>query len=259
MRMGIDFDRTADDYAGHRAGFPRSLFDRLYEAGIVPRGAVVLDIGCGTGTLARGFVRRGHTVTGLDRSPEMLRKAGEIDHNEGVAVAYHLGLAENLPFAPGSFDVVSAGQCWHWFDRARAASEAYRVLRYPGRIVIAHFDWLPLPGTVVQRTEALILQHNPGWKGAGGDGTHPEWPADLSQAGFTGVETVSYAEPVMYTHEGWRGRVRANAGIGASLEPEEVERFNSHLRDLLIETGQPERMEIPHRVFVVWGTKEART
>jgi 2-polyprenyl-3-methyl-5-hydroxy-6-metoxy-1,4-benzoquinol methylase len=84
MSMSIDFGRTADDYAGHRAGFPRSFFERVYGAGIISRGAVVLDIGCRTGTLARGFAHRGHTVTGLDRSPEMLRKANEIDRREGV-------------------------------------------------------------------------------------------------------------------------------------------------------------------------------
>ena len=42
-----------------------------------------------------------------------------------------------------------------------AALEARRLLAPSGRLVIAHFDWLPLPGNVVEATEALIKAHNP--------------------------------------------------------------------------------------------------
>jgi len=57
--------------------------------------------------------------------------------------------AEALPFRDHSFDVVGAGQCWHWFDRRRAALEARRVLTPGGLMVIASFDWIALPGNVV--------------------------------------------------------------------------------------------------------------
>jgi hypothetical protein len=54
---------------------------------------------------------------------------------------------------PDAFaDVVTAGQCWHWFNGTRAAQESRRILKRDGRIVIAHFDWIPLRVNVVEAT-----------------------------------------------------------------------------------------------------------
>ena len=80
---------------------------------------------------------------------------------------------------PAALTLSRAGTCWHWFERSRAAEEAKRVLRPNGVLVIAHFDWLPLPGSVVEAAEALILAHNPAWTMAGGCGIHWRWFADL--------------------------------------------------------------------------------
>jgi hypothetical protein len=93
-------------------------------------------------------------------------------------------------------NIVSAGQCWHWFERARVAAETRRVLRRSGRVVIAHFDWLPLAGNVVEATERLILLHNPRWAFGGGSGVHPQCLIDLASAGFTGLETFSFDQAV---------------------------------------------------------------
>jgi hypothetical protein len=71
--------------------------------------------------------------------------------------------------------------------------------------VICHFDWLPLPGSVPEATESLVLAHNPKWGGAGGYGLYPRWASDISGAGFTGIETFSYDVEVPYTHEGMAG------------------------------------------------------
>ena len=54
-----DFGRTVSDYSTHRAGFPPLLFDKLGERGIGADGQRILDLGTGTGTLARGFAMRG--------------------------------------------------------------------------------------------------------------------------------------------------------------------------------------------------------
>jgi predicted RNA methylase len=53
--MPVDFAKTAEDYRRHRAGFPGSFFDRLAAYGIGHVGQRVVDLGTGTGTLARGL------------------------------------------------------------------------------------------------------------------------------------------------------------------------------------------------------------
>ena len=73
--MQVDFGKTASDYARHRVGFPEAFFDRLFREGIAKAGERVLDLGTGTGVVARGFARRGCHVVGLDRSNALLEEA----------------------------------------------------------------------------------------------------------------------------------------------------------------------------------------
>src|SRR6266446_5158934 len=85
-QMPVDFGKTAADYAQHRAGFPEQFFDRLFRSGIAVKTDRVLDLGTGTGTVARGFARRGCAVTGLDPSRAMLDQAQRLDREAGASV-----------------------------------------------------------------------------------------------------------------------------------------------------------------------------
>ena len=251
--MAIDFGRTAGDYARHRAGFPDRMFEELVGKGAVRAGERLLDLGTGTGTLARGFARRGLVVTGLDVATAMLEQARRLDRDAGVRVRYVVAPAEATGLPDASFDIVSAGQCWHWFERARAVAEARRLLRPGGRVVIAHFDWLPLAGNVVEATERLIRQHNPDWALGGGHGLHPKCLADLALAGFAGLETFSFDQPVSYSHEAWRGRIRASAGIAASLDGAAVARFDAEHAAMLQRDFPGDPLSVPHRCWVAFG------
>jgi len=249
--MNIDFGKTAWDYSRHRAGFPPVFFERLAAYGIGTPGQRILDLGTGTGTLARGFALRGCIVTGLDPSAPLIEAARELDQTAGVTIQYVIARAEETGLPGANFDVVTAGQCWHWFERQKVAQEVRRLLVPHGRLVIAHFDWIPLSGNVVEATEKLIEQHNPAWKLGGGTGLYPAWLTDVAIAGFQDIETFSFDVQVPYSHEAWRGRIRASAGVAASLPPEQVARFDAELWDLLKERFPREPLEVPHRVFAV--------
>ena len=123
------------------------------------------------------------------------------------------------------------------------------LVRSPGgRLAICHFDWIPLPGNVAAATEALIEAHNPDWRCGGGTGVYPAWLADAAGAGFMDLETFSHDLLVPYSHEAWRGRIRASAGVGGSLGPDAVERFDQELGDLLARDFPREPLETLHRV-----------
>ena len=251
--LRADFGRTASDYGRHRAGFPNEFFERLQTAGILRVGMRALDLGTGTGTIARGLALRGCDVTGLDRSAPLIAQATELDRAAGVVVTYVNAAAEETGLPSAEFDLVTAGQCWHWFDRPRAATEARRVLKSSGRLVIAHFDWIPLPDNMIEATEKLIEKHNPKWKFGGGLGIYPQWPRDMAIAGFGNIETFSFDIDAIYTHEAWRGRIRASAGVCASLAPEAVAAFDDELRALLLERCPEDPMRVMHRVFAAIG------
>lgn len=249
----VDFGLTAKDYAHHRAGFPRAFFDCLSARGYAIRGQDALDLGTGTGTVARGLAGLGLQVTGLDPSLSLMQQAARLDRAAGVQVIYREGRAEATGVATASADLVTAGQCWHWFDRPAAAQETARVLRPGGRLIIAHFDWLPLPGNMVEATEALILRYNPEWAGAGGSGIYPAWTHDMAAAGFEDIETLSFDLEQPYSHVAWRGRVRASAGVAASLGKTETERFDADLAALLKARFPDDPLAVPHRIWLATG------
>ncbi|HLM85386.1 MAG TPA: methyltransferase domain-containing protein [Solirubrobacteraceae bacterium] len=246
-----DFARTAVDYARHRAGFPPELLDRLAALGVVRLGARVVDLGTGTGNLARLFAQHGCEVTGVDIAAPLLEQARRLDREAGVEIAYVEGPAEATGLPEGRFDVVSAGQCWHWFDRPAAAREVARLLVSGGSAVIAHFDWLPIEGNVVAATEEIILHYTPSWPFADRAGLYPRWLVDLQTAGFTGIETFSFDVMVRYSHEAWVGRVRASAPIAGTLDADDVRACSQELTAMLHECFAEDPLAVPHRVWAV--------
>lgn len=249
---GVDFGRTSGDYGRHRAGFPPALLARLAPLGVGLPGQRVLDLGTGTGALARLFAAAGCTVVGLDPALPMLRQAQAMDAAPGATgIAWLRARAEETPLRGGVFDGVAAGQCWHWFTRPRAAAEVWRLLRPGGWALITHFDWVALRGNVVEATEALILRHNPAWRMGGGTGVYPKWYRDLGDAGFTGLESFTFDVDVEYTHAAWRGRIRASAGVAASLSPAQVAAFDAEHAALLRGEFPTDPLLVPHRVFAL--------
>lgn len=251
----VDFGRTAREYRRYRAGFPVAFFDALAARGWIAPRLRALDLGTGTGTVARGLAERGLSVTATDPAAALLEQAAELDREAGVVVTYHVGRAEAIDAPDGAFDLVTAGQCWHWFDRPKAASETARVLVPGGRLVVAHFDWLPLPGNVVEATEELIRAFNPAWTMGGGTGLYPQWLTDLAVAGYEAIETFSFDVAQPYTPEAWRGRIRASAGVKASLDAEAIERFDHALAERLASRFPGDLLMIPHRIWAAGGVR----
>ncbi len=252
--MRVDFGRAAADYARHRAGFPASFFERVAARGLGRPGQTVVDLGTGTGTLARGFAGQGCRVIGIDPSAAMLAAARVESEREGIDAEYRLATAEDTGLEASCAGVVCAGQCWHWFDRFAAAREVARIARPGGRLLIAHFDWIPLPGNLADATETLIRAHNPAWQLGGGIGLYPRWLRDLGKCGYRDIESFSYDEDAHYTPASWRGRIRASAGVGGSLDAEAVASFDEALGALLAERFPGESLAVPHRVFAVLAT-----
>jgi SAM-dependent methyltransferase len=254
-RFAADFDKTAEDYARHRAGYPDWLFERLMRRGLVRPGMRALDLATGTGHLARGLAQRGLTVTGLDIAPAMIDAAKALDAAQGLAIEYVVGKAEDTGLLPTQYDLVTAACCWHWFDRPKASAEVLRLLKPGGWLVICSQNWYPLGDNVVARTEAIVQRHNPNWPYGGLDGMTHFAVHDLRAAGFQSIESFSVDFEIPYTHEGWRGRMRASAGVSGSLAPGQVKGFDEELAGMLAHDFPQQPLQVTHCLYAASGRK----
>jgi SAM-dependent methyltransferase len=122
------FGSVAGVYAAARPGYPSELYDRLVVlAGRPLGGALVADVGAGTGISARQLRDRGARVVAIEPSQGMLAELAT--SSPGVLVVRGDGNA--LPLRGGCIDFVTYAQSWHWTDPDRAVPELRRVLR-PG-------------------------------------------------------------------------------------------------------------------------------
>src|SRR4029078_8018102 len=87
-QLTADFGKAAVDYSKHRAGFPAELFDRLAAMGIVQPGRRAVDLGTGTGTIARSLAQRGCESIGLDRSAPLMEEARRMERAGGGKARY---------------------------------------------------------------------------------------------------------------------------------------------------------------------------
>jgi ubiquinone/menaquinone biosynthesis C-methylase UbiE len=150
--------------------------------------ADVLDLGCGSGTLAIALaaVPGDHRVTGIDGDPEILGMARAKRGAE--AVEWVEGLADDLPFSDQSFDRVVTSLLLHHLDppvKRAALAEAHRVLRPGGRLHVADFGRSRDP---LMRLLFAVLQVQDGFSNTA---DHPagRLPGMVETAGFDNVES----------------------------------------------------------------------
>jgi ubiquinone/menaquinone biosynthesis C-methylase UbiE len=136
----------------------RSLLD---QAALQPSHAV-LDVGCGTGTLAV-LVKRLHPtvdVTGLDPDPKALARAAAKAAKARVAVRFDRGFADAMAYADATFDRVFSSMMFHHIprdDRTKVLTEIRRVLKPGGTLEFLDID---LAGTGHRGFLARLL-HGP--------------------------------------------------------------------------------------------------
>ena len=126
-------------------GRERQLRDRMIQLARLDFGNSVLDIGCGTGTLAIAAKKRvgsAGAVFGIDASPAMVAKATRKSARARVDVTFANAVVEALPFPDARFDVVLSTLMLHHLPRPvrrQCAAEIRRVLKSRGRLLVVDF------------------------------------------------------------------------------------------------------------------------
>lgn len=161
---------------------------RLVEVADLRPGQRVLDLGCGTGTLALRVKEAcpGAEVTGFDADPRMLRAAAAKAKRRGLPVSLDRGFAQSLPYPNGAFDRVVSSLFFHHLSpeaKAAALREAHRVLSPGGELHFA--DW-GRPAGPLMRLLFLGIRLLDGFPNTAAH-ARGELPDLVSAAGFANV------------------------------------------------------------------------
>ena len=240
----FDWGKTSREYAKYRDIYPEKFYQKIVDRGLCIKGQRVLDIGTGTGVLPRNMYKYGAKWTGTDISPEQIEQAKILADASKLKIDFQAVPTEQLEFPARSFDVITACQCFWYFDHEMVMPKLAEILKTDGKLLILYMAWLPYEDRIAGASEELILKYSPTWSGAG-ETRHPIWIPDIAYEYFEMEDHEEYDLMVPFTKESWHGRMRACRGVGASLSEEELARWDREHRELLHRIA-PEQFEVSH-------------
>ena len=240
----FDWGRTSKEYAKYRDIYPEEFYQKIVDRGLCIKGQKVLDLGTGTGVLPRNMYRFGADWVGTDISPEQIEQARRMSEEGGMEIDFQAVSAEQINYPKNSFDVITACQCFWYFDHPKVMPVFADLLKEDGRLLILYMAWLPYEDKIAGMSEDLALKYSPNWSGAH-ETRHPISIPDVAYDFFELEDHEEYDLMVPFTRESWHGRMKACRGIGASLSPEEIAKWDVEHRALL-ESVAPESFEVKH-------------
>ena len=238
----FDWGRTSVDYARYRDIYPDVFYQKIVDRGLCVAGQCCLDIGTGTGVLPRNMARFGAKWTGIDISLEQIEQAKRL--SQGMNISYNAIPCEELSYPAGSFDVITACQCFWYFDHERISPILHKMLKDDGRLVVLYMAWLPYEDEIAGKSERIVLKYNPVWTGAG-ETRHPIHVTKDVLDYFDLEEHEEYDLMVPFTRDSWHGRMRSCRGVGASLNSKDIALWDEEHRQML-QRETPEEFEILH-------------
>ena len=239
----FDWGKTSEAYAKYRDIYPDEFYQKVADRGLCVKGQKVLDLGTGTGVLPRNMYKYGAEWIGSDISPEQIEQAKQLAKEAGMNIDFKAVSAEKIDFPAETFDILTACQCFWYFDHDVGAPEFHRILKKDGKLVVLYMAWLPFEDEIAGKSEELVLKYNPTWSGCG-ETRHPIFIPDVMLDYFDIEEREEYDVMVPFTKDSWHGRMFACRGVGASLNPEELTSWDKEHRALL--ENVPDEFEIKH-------------
>jgi SAM-dependent methyltransferase len=221
--------------------------------GLCIKGQRELDLGTGTGVLPRNLYRHGAEFIGSDISENQIEQARRLSAEAGMNISYIVSPAEAVDFPDGHFDVITACQCFIYFDKAVIGQKLHRLLKGGGHFCKLSMIWLPAECEIAQASENIVLKYNPTWTGAGFTREESAFGGEMPECLnglFEIADTEEFDVPLSFTRESWHGRMKACRGIGASsLSAEQIAEWEKeHIAYL---QTVPEVFDIPHFVTML--------
>jgi len=248
------FDAWAGEYDRFRPGYPEELFTRIARHLELPPRPVVVDLGAGTGRASIAMAELGWRVTAVEPGKPMLDLVRSHASDEGLVVSTVQAEAEATGLDPGSADLVTAAQAFHWFDTDRALAEIARILRPAGGVALFWNVRDAERSRFIADYQALLEKH----AAAGADTGRYEAVGrqetarafERHAAAFEPPEPLQLRQAVEMTDEQFIGMAFTASYVRAGMSPQVQDQFRIELGGLLgrhgLNDGKP--FDVPYRI-----------
>ncbi|MCY3900538.1 MAG: class I SAM-dependent methyltransferase [Caldilineaceae bacterium] len=244
------FNGRVENYLRYRPRYPQEIIPFLQGEIGLDSDWRVADIGSGTGFLAERFVRLGCGVTGVEPNMAM-REAGERYLRGHCNYCSVDGTAENSGLPEAWFDLVTAGQAFHWFEQARTREEFKRILRPPGWVVLV---WNSRPASqsiVTQEYESILETLEQDYQKVAEKNRRPE-NIDRFLDNGASLAQVRFPNLQFYTWDQLRGRALSSSYAPLPSD-QRHEWFVQALRALFERHKEDGLLAFPYETNLYWG------
>jgi trans-aconitate methyltransferase len=231
----------------HRAPYPAEVFNRL--AGLIPQAPrIVLDIGCGTGDVARPLAKLVDRVDAVDFSEPMLEKGRGLPGGDNPNLNWIFGRVEDAVLNP-PYNLITAGESLHWMDWSVVFPRFRELLTSDGYLVVVGRSEKPSPWkpTLFE----LIPQYTTNKDYQAYDLIEELVKRQLFQPlGWKVTELVSISQPIKDYIEALHSR---NGFSRDRMVPDAALAFDAKFREILLPYSQDGKVEYKIEGSIIWG------
>jgi SAM-dependent methyltransferase len=231
----------------HRPAYSAETFAVLASL-IADSPRTILDIGCGTGFIARYLVEQVDRADALDVSEVMVAQGRQLPNGDHPRLRWLIGRAEDAPLSP-PYVLITAGDSLHWMEWEAVMPRFARVLTPRGLLAILQNGQLALPW------DAELLPLIQKYSVYGQQYQSIDLIAELERRGLLHKHGTTQTKPVPFQQsldhyvESFHGRASlARERIGG----EAAAAFDTELRNLVLQHGT-DRVELQIVTDIVWG------
>ena len=244
------FTARAENYLKYRPRYPRAVIPLLQKEIGLSRDWQVADIGSGTGFLAELFVDLGCDVVGVEPNQAM-RQAGDL-YLAGRGNFRSLNASAEATCLPdSSFDLVAAGQAFHWFEPGPARKEFIRILRRPGWIALAWNSRPVAMSPVNCEYESILELLDKDYRNVAEKNTRPAAMDSLLE-NEDSLAHARFPNPQCYSWDQLCGRALSSSYAPLPSDPRHT-RFVSALRMLFDRYQREGKLDFWYETNLYWG------
>ena len=230
-----------------RPPYPEETFDILDEL-LAGQPRIVLDAGCGTGSVARPLASRVERVDAIDFSEPMVETGRALEGGDAPNLHWTVADMETAPLDP-PYGMITAGQSLHWMAWDVVIPRFVEALTDTGQLVLIYHDFVPSPWDVELR--ALIARYS-----TNRDYEAYDPVAELEERGLfqkVGERKTGFVPLVSSLDRYVESFHSANGFSRDRMEPEAAEAFDREVRELVLARLPGGHLETAYAASLVWG------